>query len=138
MPLAPTKRRGFDLNCRFAVNGIQKGPRSLGTRSGAEPAFAVSGMGRLLERVVFRSEEARLRFELPVRRERHPEGAEIIGNAERRRAGLRGIGHGTSPREGGFSHTCRVSDGITSRFLAFPIPLNSLRSGLTMFMIVNT
>src|SRR5690606_42111761 len=30
MSLAPTKRRGSFLNCRFAVNGIQKARRSLG------------------------------------------------------------------------------------------------------------
>jgi hypothetical protein len=51
MPSAPTNRRGLDLNCRFAVNGIQKDSRLFGVGSnweganGCAAALAVADMG---------------------------------------------------------------------------------------------
>src|SRR5919108_1521896 len=54
MPSAPTNRRGLDLNCRFAVNGIQKDSRLLGEGSkalgvkGCAAALAVADMALVL------------------------------------------------------------------------------------------
>src|SRR4029450_9424132 len=55
MPSAPTNRRGLDLNCRFAVNGIQKDSRLFGEGSnweganGCAAALAVADIGLVLK-----------------------------------------------------------------------------------------
>jgi hypothetical protein len=47
MSLAATRRRGLPLNCRFAVNGIQKASRLFGdaSNSGRAAAFGMAGLG---------------------------------------------------------------------------------------------
>ena len=47
MPSALTKRRGADLNCRFAVNGIQYASRLLGEMSAKLAATLMSGSSRV-------------------------------------------------------------------------------------------
>src|ERR1700733_4425604 len=44
MPSARTSNRGFDLNCRFAVNGIQNASRSPFERAGLIWAFMAASL----------------------------------------------------------------------------------------------
>src|SRR5215475_9908203 len=46
MSLAPAKRRGLDLNCRFEVNGIQKASRLFGVVSKTEDWTMAGSWGR--------------------------------------------------------------------------------------------
>lgn len=50
MPSAPTKMRGFDLNCRFDVIGSQNGSMASGVRGRLVEANAFTVMATLANR----------------------------------------------------------------------------------------
>src|SRR6266851_6313286 len=68
MPSARASRRGFALNCRFAVNGIQKASRSAWAEAGESSAFIAGSLRYFCHRTaqMIRKIDTQLNFRVKI------------------------------------------------------------------------